>query len=229
MLKNWTLILLTGKHIKLLNKVNIPGDPLGIAMLGSINTSFSKLRSSLLLVKIGFGASFNYYSSKHLVRSVLFKTSLHKNLSSSQEGIQVTIFMDIDNYHLKYFLYSIKNISSHYSGNYVYNHQQIFLYKLDIFSKKQHVNVLIKTAFLYGVCTGIYVKNIYKYTIIENIVYMQFGNIICRVKEYIFNNQVVAVKPNLDDVKDISLFEQVHFKLNTAKIMLNWERFRFNT
>jgi hypothetical protein len=98
-----------------------------------------------------------------------------------------------------------------------------------VFSTQEHINGIVKTIFIYGFCHSVYIQSVYKYSILENNILINLPEnpqIFFRMKEYIFDNKIVAVKVNMADLSKMSSNNPLLFQLNSAKILVQWENIR---
>jgi hypothetical protein len=144
--------------------------------------------------------------------------------------LKITVLMSVGSDNLKKFLEFLKNRNFRFYGSFVNTNNGIFVYKIDIFSMQEHVNGIVKAVFIYGFCHSVYVQSVYKYSVLENNILINLPENpknFFRMKEYVFDNKIVAVKANITDLSKISSNNPILFRLNSAKLLIQWESIRF--
>jgi hypothetical protein len=229
--KKWILNISLGVSIKLLNTNHIPCDPLGIAFIKSIVSSIKYYDNSMTLIKIGYGTSINNLNKNNVCRSLWLRKKYKKivNFISKIDVLKITVFIDLCGEYLKSLTTLLAKSKYRFYSSFVNSNDFISLYKMDVFIPKSKLNSLLKTFFIYGFCQDIYIQTSYKYHIIENIIRIPVDqNLSCRVKEYIFNNKIVAVKPYIHDMLAITNLKHINIQLNIAKLLIQWELLRLD-
>jgi hypothetical protein len=151
------------------------------------------------------------------------------NFINKIDVLKITVFIDLCGEYLKSLTTLLAKSKYRFYSSFVNSNDFISLYKMDVFIPKSKLNSLLKTFFIYGFCQDIYIQTSYKYHIIENIIRIPVDqNLSCRVKEYIFNNKIVAVKPYIHDMLAITNLKHINIQLNIAKLLIQWELLRLD-
>jgi len=228
-LKKWLYELLVGKSIKITNSYDIPCDPLGIAFLNFVRYETIKYKTSLIINKIGYGINVTHNNSTNISRAIWCsknKRPLVNKINHSR--LKLTMLLDITGENINRLLTIFLNRGEQCFGHFVsYNHH-IYLYELNVILRKHSVNNIINTVFKYGFCKDLFLTEVYTYSIIHNTytIVDHNNNITCRIKEFIFNNKIVALKPNKNDINKLALGNTINNAIVTAKVLLLWKKER---
>jgi len=181
--------------------------------------------------KIGYGINIEHFNYQHSSKSIWLKKNNCYDLKfqNKLKTLKTTIFINISSDNLKKVFAFLKNRDFRFYGAFVNTNNSIFLYKLDVFSAQEHINSIVKTIFIYGFCHSIYIQSVYKYSVLENNILIHLPENpknFFRMKEYIFDNKIVAVKINIADLSKISSNNSLLFRLNSAKLLIQWENVR---